>query len=158
RLTANPALPLPEQSGNRKIMKLSLRYQPDLLRRTPDPTPWWSLATPKSPDYARWLMERGLDPNRRNWLGITLLHRCAAKGEIEIAQVCLDFGADIDVIETDSSSTPLACAARTGEKEMVEWLLEKGANANVPDDEPWAWPIEWAKSRGRQEIVDLLKS
>src|SRR5215813_8003159 len=97
-----------------------------------------------------------MDPNRRNWLGITLLHRCAAKGDIENAQVCLDFGADINVIETDSSSTPLGVAARTG-KEMVQWLLSKGADPNLPEDEPWARPLEWAKRRGRQEIVELLR-
>jgi hypothetical protein len=156
-LSAKPDLPLPEQLGNPEIMKLFLRYQPDILRRTPDPTPWWSLATPKNPEFARWLMERGLDPNRRNWLGITLLHRCAAKGEIETAQVCLDFGGDINIVETDSSSTPLACAARAGKKEMVEWLLEKGADPSVPQDEPWARPIEWAKRRGHQEIVQVLQ-
>jgi ankyrin repeat protein len=155
-LSVNPQLPVGEQWGSPEMMKLILKHQPDILRQSPDPTPWWSLATPKSPEYARWLMERGLDPNRRNWLGITLLHRCAAKGEFEIAQVCLDFGAEIDVIETDSSSTPLACAARTGKKEMVEWLLQKGANPNAPDDEPWAQPREWAKRRGHQQIVDSL--
>jgi ankyrin repeat protein len=156
-LSANPDLPLQEQFGNPEMMKLILHYQPDLLRRSPDLTPWWSLATPKNPEFAKWLMERGLDPNRRNWLGITLLHRCAAKGEIETAQVCMDFGADINVVETDSSSTPLGCAARTGKKEMVEWLLEKGADASAPQDEPWARPIEWAKRRGHQEIVHVLQ-
>ena len=103
-------------------------------------------------------MERGLNPNRPNWLGITLLHRCAAKGDIEMAQVCLEFGADINAVETDYSSTPLACAARLGKKEMVEWLLKKGANPKLPEDEPWALPVEWARRRGRQEIVDLIQT
>jgi ankyrin repeat protein len=139
------------------MMQLILKHQPDILRRIPDPTPWWSLATPKNAGFANWLMERGLDPNRRNWLGITLLHRCAAKGELETAQVCIDFGADINIIETDSSSTPLGCAARAGKKEMVEWLLEKGANADAPEDEPWARPIEWARRRGHPDIARLLQ-
>jgi ankyrin repeat protein len=156
-LHANPNLSIDERLDNPQIMRLILRYQPDMLKCTPDPTPWWSLTTPKTADFARWLMERGLDPNRPNWLGITLLHRCAAKGDIEIAQVCLEFGADINALETDSSSTPLACAARLGKKEMVEWLLKQGANPNLPEDEPWALPVEWARRRGRQEIVELLR-
>jgi ankyrin repeat protein len=155
-LHANPDISLDERLDHPQIMQLILRYQPDILKRTPDPTPWWSLGTPKTPAFARWLMERGLDPNRPNWLGITLLHRCAAKGDIEMAQVCLEFGADINAVETDSSSTPVACAARLGKKEMVEWLLKKGANPNLPEDEPWALPVEWARRRGRQEIVALL--
>jgi ankyrin repeat protein len=156
-LQANPNLAVGEQLDNPQIMELILRYQPDILRRTPDPTAWWSLGTPKDPEFARWLMQRGLDPNRPNWLGITLLHRCASKSDITMAEVCLDFGADINATDTDSSSTPLACAARLGKKEMVAWLLEKGANRNVPDDEPWALPINWAKRRGHHEIVELLE-
>lgn len=155
-LHANPQLPVGDKFGDPQKMELILRYQPDILKRTPDAEAWWSLATPKTPQFARWLMERGLDPNRRNWLGITLLHRCAAKGDTEMAQVCLDFGADIDVVETDSSSTPLGCAARAGKKDMVEWLLKKGANPGVPEDEPWAQPLQWAKRRGRDGIVALF--
>jgi ankyrin repeat protein len=155
-LHANPNLSVSERLDDPQIMQLILRYQPDLLTRRPDPTPWWSLATPKTPEFARWLMQRGLDPNRPNWLGITLLHRCAAKGDIANAEVCLEFGADLNVTETDSSSTPLACAARTGKREMVEWLLAKGADPKTPADEPWAWPLEWAKRRGHGEIVNLL--
>jgi ankyrin repeat protein len=84
------------------------------------------------------------------------LHRCAAKAQIDIAQVCLDYGADINQIETEWSSTPLAWAAREGKKEMVEWLLKKGANPRLPEDESWALPIEWAKRCGHREIVQLL--
>src|SRR5262249_35496206 len=91
-LHANPRLPV-HPSDNLRILELVLRHQPDFLNRQPDPAAWWSSATPKTPEFARWLMEHGLDPNRPNWLGITLLHRCAAKGEIAVAQVCLDFGA-----------------------------------------------------------------
>jgi len=156
-LHANPQLSVGERLDNPPIMELILRYQPDILKRTPDPTAWWSFGTPKNPEFARWLMKRGLDPDRRNWLGITLLHRCAAKGDIEMAQVCLDFGADINATETEWSSTPLGWAAREGKKEMVEWLLRKGAKANLPEDEPWALPLEWATRRGHVDIAELLK-
>ena len=157
-LHADPQLPVGEILDRPEIMNLILRYQPDILKRSPDPTPWWSLATPKDPEFARSLMQRGLDPNRPNWLGITLLHRCAAKGDIGIAEVCLEFGADINALETDSCSTPLAVAARAGKKEIVEWLLNKGADPKAPSDEPWTWPVEWAKRRGQAEIVNLIET
>ncbi len=155
-LHVNPQLSVSEKLDNPPVMELILRYQPDILKRIPDPTAWWSHGTPKTPEFARWLMERGLDPNRRNWLGITLLHRCAAKGDTAMAAVCLEAGAEIDPIETEWSSTPLGWAAREGKKEMVEWLLRKGANPNLPEDESWALPLAWAKRRGHQEIVELL--
>jgi ankyrin repeat protein len=152
-LHANPNLPLEERLDKPELMELIFRYQPDILARTPDPQAWWSNATPKNPEYARALFKRGLDPNRRNWLGITMLHRCAAKGDIEMAQACLDFGADINATETEWSSTPLGWAVRQRQKPMVEWLLAKGADPRVPEDEPWACPAAWAKRRGFEEIV-----
>ena len=155
-LHANPKLAVGEKLGDPAAMELILRHQPDILKRTPDPTAWWSHATPKDPEFARWLMRRGLDPNRRNWLGITLLHRCAAKGDIPMAEVCLEFGGDIDAVETEWSSTPLAWAAREGRQEIVSWLLSKGANSGLPEDEPWTHPVEWAKRRRHDAIVELL--
>jgi ankyrin repeat protein len=102
-------------------------------------------------------MERGWKPNSRNWLGTALLHRCAKRGKIAIASVALDFGADINIMDTEYSSTPLGWAAREGHKEMVEWLLQKGADRDLPKDEPWAKPIAWATRRGHKEIVEILK-
>ncbi len=157
-LHANPQLSIGERLGSPEMARLILKYQPEILKRRPDPTPWWSSATPKTPELARWAMEHGLDPNRPNWLGITLLHRCAAKGEIAVAQVLLEYGADINALETEWSSTPLGWAAREGKQEMVEWLLTKGANPALPEDEPWALPIAWAKRRGHHEIVELFQS
>jgi ankyrin repeat protein len=156
-LRANPKLHVGENLDKPEMMKLILRYQPDILDRLPDPTAWWSHATPKSPEFARWLVEHGLDPNRKNWLGITMLHRCAAKGDRDMAAVFLESGGDIDAVETEWSSTPLGWAAREGKAEMVEWLLGAGARTDVPDDEPWARPIEWAKRRGHSGIVALLE-
>jgi len=155
-LRANPQLSVGERLDNRQIMELLLRYKPDILRQSPDPSAWWDGFIPNTPEYARWLMDHGLDPNRRNWLGITYLHRCAAKGDIEIAKVFLERGADINAIETDYSSTPLGWAARDGRKEMVRWLLNQGADPDLPDDEAWARPHEWAKRKGHDEIVGLL--
>jgi ankyrin repeat protein len=156
-LHANPNLRVGERFDSPEMITLLLRYQPDLLSRSPDPTPWWSMATPPTPDLARWLMERGLDPNRRNWLGITLLHRCAGKGDTGVASVCLEYGADINAVETEWSSTPLGWAAREGKKEMVEWLLARGADPHLPEDESWALPSQWAARRGHRDIADLLR-
>ena len=102
-------------------------------------------------------MESGLSPNLGNWLGISKLHRCAAKNEIPIAEVLLEFGADINSIETEWCSTPLGWAARHGQKNMAEWLLKKGADPNKPENEIWARPLAWAKRQGYTEIAELLK-
>jgi ankyrin repeat protein len=163
-LQDNPALDADKFLGTiikeekKEHLDLILRYQPDILsRKTIDPSAWWDNNTFKSPKVARWLMEGGLNPNLGNWLGITRLHRCAANGDIPIAEVLLDFGADINIIETEWYSTPLGWAARHGQKTMVEWLLKKGADPSRPKNKPWALPLAWADRRGHKEIADLLK-
>ena len=153
---AHPKLQVAERFDSPEMLRLLLRYKPELLSGPLDPAPWWSSSTPKTPEFARWLFEQGLNPKRRNWLGITLLHRCAAKGDIAVAAVVLESGADIDAVETEWSSTPLGWAAREGQTDTVKWLLERGANANLPAGEPWALPLEWARRRGHPDIIGIL--
>jgi len=142
----------------KEYLDLILRYQPDILsRKTIDPSAWWDNNSFKSPGMTRWLMESGLNPNLGNWLGIKKLHRCAAKTDKQIADVLLDFGADINSIETEWYSTPLGWAARHGQKAMVEWLLKKGADPFQPKNKPWALPLAWAERRGYNEIAEMLK-
>lgn len=142
----------------RPWLEALLSYQPAALSQLLwDPTAWWDQAIPSSPAHVQWLFEKGLSPYRRNWLGITLLHRCAAKGDRAMAAVCLEHGCPIDATETGWSSTPLGWAAREGQQAMAAWLLEKGADPHQPATEPWATPLAWATRRGHQEIIALLK-
>jgi ankyrin repeat protein len=156
-LHANPALHIGEDSlhyamenGHQDLLALMLRHQPDVLKGV-------RLGDAKTPELARWLIERGMDPGRANWLGITPLHRFAGRGNRELAAVCLESGADINPIDDEFCSTPLGWAARDGQTEMVRWLLEKGADRRLPHDQRWAHPIEWAKRRGHHGVVALLE-
>lgn len=155
-LHANPALAIDEESlhnamenGHQDLVTLLLRHRPDILKKA-------KFRGAKTPEFARWLMERGLDPRRANWLGVSPLHHFAMSGNRETAAVCLEFGADINPIDEEYSST-LGWAARCGKKEMVEWLLERGANPELPRDKSWAQPIEWAKRRGHGEVLGVLQ-
>lgn len=157
-LHANPRLDVGERLDSPEMLKLILRYQPDLLKQTPDPTPWWSHAAPPTADLARQLFGLGYDARRRNWLGITVLHRIAAKGVVEVAEVALESGAELDAVETEWSSTPLGWAAREGRLEMVEWLLRRGADPKLPEEENWARPVEWARRRGHRDVEYRLRA
>jgi len=144
--------------GLQAQLELILEVQPDILRRQGMlSAAWWDSATFASAEQARWLFSRGLNPRLANWLGITMLHRCAAKGRIDIAEALVAFGAELDVVESEWASTPLGWAARHGQIEMVRWLLERGADAAMPADRPWARPVEWARRRGDGEMVELLE-
>ena len=162
-LHANPKLRMNEgvsaliSEGHRQCMELLLRHQPGMLKNAAlRNEAWWASVSPKDPEYARWLIAQGLDINSSNWLGITLLHRCAGKANIEMATLCIEQGADINAVEGFHSSTPLGWAAREGKKEMVEWLLNKGADPTFPKEEPWAQPLVLAQRRGHDAITALL--
>jgi ankyrin repeat protein len=122
---------------------------------------------PRSAALVRMLLERGLDPNRPDWSGKTMLHACAANGDRDVAAVLLDAGADINAREREFKGTPLAVAVYScvpgqdqqveSARRMVEFLLERGAATNLPDDELWATPLAWARERGLVEIEELLQ-
>jgi ankyrin repeat protein len=153
-LRVNPQMEIPEDAlgdalEHRLLMELILRYQPRILEG-------FSWGGNGDPDNARWLIKNGLDVKQPDWMGATMLHHVAGRGDIKMAEVCLEAGADINTVETNYSSTPLGWAARTGKTEMVKWLVEKGADSNLPADESWARPLEWAKRRGHTDIAAFL--
>jgi ankyrin repeat protein len=132
-LDANPNLVFNDEEhrdllNHRPLVELVLKYQPDVLKH-------FSIRSMNDATQARWLIQHGLNPNNTDWLGVAPLHRAASYGNIEMAGVYLEAGADINAIDTDSSSTPLGWAARHSKKEMVEWLLAKGADAGLPEEE-----------------------
>ena len=155
-LDANPNLVFNDEEhrdllNHRPLVELVLQYQPDVLKH-------FSIRNMNDPAQARWLIEHGLNPNNTDWLGVAPLHRASSDGNIEMATVYLEAGADINAMDTDSSSTPLGWAARYGKKEMVEWLLQKGADAGLPEEEEWARPGKWAERRKHEKTKSILKT
>jgi len=105
---------------------------------------------------AELLFAHGMDPNRPNWFRISPLHRFARHGDIESAAVFLDHGADIEAVDGERDSTPLAWAAMDGQTRMVKFLLSRGARVSPATGPVWAKPIEWAKRRGHDAVVSIL--
>ena len=102
------------------------------------------------------LLDRGLDPNRPNWIGRTFLHVAAEKGCIEVTEALLEAGADLEALELEHGGTPLAAAACEGQVEMVGFLLERGADPAKPPESPWATARAWTERKSDQEILELL--
>lgn len=155
-LHANPQTLITEEAMNyafennhRRLVELILRYQPDILKNV-------CMHSVKDTEWARELIQHGLNPGRANWLGVTPLHKYAAAGDLEMANICLEFGTDINAIDDEYSSTPLVWAARCGQTEMVKVLLEHGAKVLLPEDKLWAHAMQWARRRGHDEIAELL--
>jgi ankyrin repeat protein len=109
-----------------------------------------------SVELARLLLEHGMDPDLPNWQQVRPLHHTAARGEIDKAELFLEFGADPVAIDEEYRSTPLGWAARCGQTEFVRFLLGTKVDPSAPPTPDWAQPIEWARRRGHQDIVNLL--
>ena len=134
--------------GHESLVRLMLKYRPDLPKRT--------AVGAKTPELTKLLFQHGMNPSLPDWLGVTPLHHFAGRGDIEKARLFLEHGADRDARDDDLRSTPLGWAAKFGQLEMVRFLLENDAKPNLPDDPPWATPRAWATRRGHTEIAELL--
>jgi hypothetical protein len=74
-----------------------------------------------------------LNPNLTSEKGETLLACAAQNGFIEIVQLLLDAGADMNEASTIDGSTALHLAARGGYESIVEMLLQHSANIDAKD-------------------------
>lgn len=139
--------------GHEDFVRLMLRYHPKLPSQVT--FPGW-LVCGKTRQINRLLFENGMDPSQADWMGGTVLHQLAQKGNIDTAEQFLDEGANIHARDDDIHSTPLGWAAKHGQIEMVQFLLKRGAMKVHADDPTWATPLEWAKRRRHAAIVDIL--
>jgi ankyrin repeat protein len=139
--------------GQDAFVRLMLRFCPDLPSRLEFPS--W-LAAAKNRVTTQLLFEHGMNPNQANWLGVRPLHNIAIKGDVELAKIYVEQGADFDVIDDCSMAPPLGWAAREGQLEMVKYLLSVGARRNWSDLPEWAQPVTLARLSGHPEIEALL--
>jgi ankyrin repeat protein/L-ascorbate metabolism protein UlaG (beta-lactamase superfamily) len=75
-------------------------------------------------------------------------------GQVDIARLLLDAGADIECGDSDES-TPLHVAALRGNREMVAFLLSRGADVNRRDRNG-AYALSFAASGGDSTVVGLI--
>ena len=106
-------------------------------------------------DRVRKLLDAGADVNGRNSskavkllsggtpLQWTSLHYAAYYGHLEIAEILISRGADLDA-DDPYYSTPLYLAVEEGHPEVVEFLISKGAKVNVKSSSSGYTPLHRA--------------
>ena len=109
---------------------------------------------------AQLLLERGVDVNARKKNSFTSLHEAAFRGNIEVARVLLDHGANAE-LETEAGETALHVVSR-GKYDSQEQgvgiarlLLERGADVNARRKDSLT-SLHEAAFKGRVEIVQVL--
>ena len=99
----------------------------------------------------RQLLRRGVDANTTDAGGQTVLHIASRDGALEVAQVLVAAGANIDR-RNKNGETPIMLAALGGHRSTVEFLLSKEAQINQPG---WT-ALLYAATNGHAGIVRLL--
>jgi len=85
----------------------------------------------------------------------TPLHRAAICGHIDIAELLINHGANVNA-RCNDGWTHLHTAALFGYVEMVKQLLEYGADKTIQNNKGEI-PLDIAKKGGKKEIINILK-
>lgn len=86
---------MPAKGGDRQMLELLMRFGASV----PDLSKWGARYYFKHYETARFLLERGMNPNHMNWRGFTLLHDMAFTGDIQKAGLLLDHGANLHSVD-----------------------------------------------------------
>lgn len=146
-------LSIPCKNVDRSMIDLLLEYGASV----PKVSKWGARYYFKHYEIGKFLLGNGMDPNHANWREFTLLHDMCFTGDVQKAELLIEYGANIDAIDEEYHSTPLGYAARFGQVALVELLLQSGADPNAAG-KPWAIPIEQARKRGNKKIESMLLS
>ncbi len=96
-----------------------------------------------------------LDENKQSYLFNAVYNNCAENSCVEMVDLLLNSGADIDQVSS-TGMTPVMEAIDRGSVKMMQLFINKGFNVNkrFPNGET---PLQYATRVGQPEIVALLK-
>lgn len=120
-------------------------------------TPLFSAASKGCLEIARLLLDAGATTtiNQGNHeSGRTAFHEGALNGHIDIVQLLLEQGVDINR-RTKKGSTALIYAAAGGHVNILRFLLEQGVDIDQRNDIGWN-ALNLSAKKGHRDVVDLL--
>ena len=129
--TGDSALHIAAVEGNFVIAQLLLRYKADVNQNSDDNTPLTLASTFNNINVARLLIESGADVNIKTGDDeLTALHESTLKGWLEMVELLVDYGADLNSSAADGN-TCFHIACQLGYIKIVQFLVSKGADVNL---------------------------
>ena len=125
---------------------------------------WMSLSDSPVSDAAmngdleavRTLLRGGADVNAAQGDGMSALHWAAESGLVEMTDMLIYAGADLEAVTRIGDQTPLHLASRAGMGATVEALLKAGADANGTTATGGATALHLAAASGSADAISLL--
>ena len=90
----------------------------------------------------------------RNRDGYTPLHLAVSKCRVEIVQMLIDHGADVNA-KGKNDLTPLHVVASLGHVTMAEFLLAEGSEIDALDCRNWT-PLHYSAMGGHSDVAEFL--
>lgn len=96
------------------------------------------------------------DPDARESFGGTALHAAMFQKNMQIVELLIDYGLDINAIGPANGYTPLHDAVWANNKDAVKLLLTKGAKTDIKAKDGLT-PLEKAQKEGKTDLVECFK-
>lgn len=112
---------------NDNIEKIEALYRRGYDLNTPSTWGETHLMQVKTVEMARWLIEHGANVNAVREDGQSALTFAASSGNVELARLLLEAGADPSPRHKEWNSTPLSAATAQGDQPMIDLLRKHGA-------------------------------
>jgi ankyrin repeat protein len=107
-------------------------------------------------EAVRTLVREGADVNAAQGDGMSALHWAAESGLVEMTDMLIYAGADLEAVTRIGDQTPLHLASRAGMGATVEALLKAGADANGTTATGGATALHLAAASGSADAISLL--
>lgn len=115
--------------GRKEILELLLQHGQGVNHHTSPPLVFASMHG--NIEMARMLLVKNAEVDAfESTLGWNALMAAASSGYLELVELLLDHGADIN-LQGKGGSSPLGIAARQGHEKIVDLLLDRGANLGL---------------------------
>lgn len=126
-----------------------------LLAAAPANSPVADAARRGDREAVRTLVKQGEDVNAPTGDGMTALHWAAINDDVEMAEVLIYAGANLEAVTRIGAHRPLHVASRAGNTAVVKRLLEAGADATATTS-TGVTALHFAAAAGTPEIVTAL--
>lgn len=127
-----------------------------LWASVPADAPVADAAMDEDVDRVRTLLRSGADVNAAQGDGMTALHWAAEHGNVELADLVIHAGANVDAVTRLGDYTPLHLAARSGHGGVVRRLLDAGADAEARTSTGGVTPLHFGSGSGSVDVVEAL--